>query len=69
MEMPIFVRLPLAVAGMVAGHFVSRDTLRFELLQTGIALVMLAAFITFLIAAPSIWRAFRSRRPPDNSPQ
>ncbi|MDE1993109.1 MAG: hypothetical protein KGI75_11450 [Rhizobiaceae bacterium] len=60
--MYFFVTIPLAFAGMIAGYFVSRDTLRFTLLQTGIALVMLAAFITLMIFLPRLWKQVRHRR-------
>ncbi|KAA0700637.1 hypothetical protein DTW90_03060 [Neorhizobium sp. P12A] len=61
MSFPIFVQLPLAIAGDIAAHFVSRDSVRFELVQTGIALVMLATFIILLICALRIWKWVRGK--------
>jgi hypothetical protein len=61
MSFPIFVQLPLAIAGNIAALFVSRDSVRFELVQTGIALLMLATFIILLICAPRIWRRIRGK--------
>ncbi|MGO4439046.1 hypothetical protein [Rhizobium sp. RAF56] len=58
--MPILVQLPLGIAGVIAGYFVSRDTLHFTLVQTGIALVMLAIFCAVLINARRIRGAIRS---------
>jgi hypothetical protein len=60
--MPILVQLPLGIAGFIAAYFVSRDTLRFTLVQTGIALVMLAIFCTLLINARRIRTAIRAMR-------
>lgn len=56
---PLVVRIPLDVAGWIAAHFVSRDSVRFELVQTGIALVMLATFIIFLWNVPRMWMWLR----------
>jgi hypothetical protein len=56
MWFPILVRLPLAVAGMIASWFVAEGSLRHDLVQMGIALVMLATFIIFMIFAPRLLR-------------
>lgn len=42
MSFPIFVQLPLAVAGTIASWFVAEGTIRHTLFQVGIALMMLA---------------------------
>jgi len=65
--MPILVQLPLGIAGLIAGYFVSRDTLHFTLVQTGIALVMLALFCAFLINAGRIRNAIRGRKGDDRA--
>lgn len=61
---PLVVRVPLAVAGMIAAWFVPRESIRFELVQTGIALAMLAIFIVFLWNVPRIWRLLRRSKIP-----
>ncbi len=58
--MPIFVGLPLAVAGFIAAYFVSRDTLNFTLVQTAIALIMLMVFCALIIYGRRIWDVVRS---------
>lgn len=58
MWFPILVRLPLAIAGIIASWFVADGSLRHDLVQMGIALVMLAAFIIAIIIAPTILRRF-----------
>lgn len=60
--MPIFVQLPLAIAGLIAGYFVSRESLTFTLFQTAIALVMLAVFCALILNAPRVLNAIRSFR-------
>lgn len=64
MSFPLLVRLPLAIAGAIASWFVAEDSLRHDLVQMGIALVMLASFIICLIYAPRLLRRmglFRKR--------
>jgi hypothetical protein len=56
MWFPILVRLPLAIAGTIAGWFVAEGTLRYDVVQLGIALVMLASFIACMIYAPAVLR-------------
>lgn len=58
----IVVRLPFAVAGIVAGWFFTEGTLRYDVAQMGIALVMFAAFCACVIYAPTIWRTFTGRK-------
>ncbi|MBB5576617.1 MULTISPECIES: hypothetical protein [Rhizobium] len=64
---PILVRLPLAVAGAIAGWFVAEGTLRYNIVQMGIAFIMLAAFITTCIYAPTLlrWLGIIRDRPRD----
>ena len=66
MWFPIVVRIPFAIAGVVAGWFFADGTLRYDVVQMGVALVMLAAFAACVIYAPRIWRALSGRGRNDN---
>jgi hypothetical protein len=68
MWFPILARLPFAIAGIIAGWFVAEGTLRYNVVQLGIALVMLASFIAAVIYAPAVWRWFGIRRGPNRHP-
>ncbi|MGV2101243.1 hypothetical protein [Rhizobium sp. 21-4511-3d] len=57
MWFPLLARLPFAIAGVIAGWFVAEDTLRYDLVQLGISLAMLAAFIAAMIYAPRVLQA------------
>ncbi|OOO19709.1 hypothetical protein [Agrobacterium pusense] len=57
MWFPILARLPFALAGVVTGWFVAEGTVRYDIVQLGVSLVMLAAFLACGIYAPAILRA------------
>jgi threonine/homoserine/homoserine lactone efflux protein len=58
MWFPILARLPFAIAGVIAGWFVAEGTVRFDIVQLGVSLVMLAAFLAAALYAPTILRWF-----------
>jgi len=66
MWFPILVRLPFAVAGIIAGWFFTDGTLRYDAVQMGVALVMLAGFIAATVYGPVIFRWFGIRRRPND---
>ncbi|EKJ95054.1 hypothetical protein C241_14858 [Bradyrhizobium lupini HPC(L)] len=57
MWFPILARLPFALAGIVTGWFVAEGTVRYDVVQLGVSLVMLAVFLACGIYAPAILRA------------
>ncbi|AMD57970.1 hypothetical protein EYD00_18045 [Agrobacterium sp. 33MFTa1.1] len=56
MWFPILARLPFAIAGIITGWFVADGTVRFDIVQLGVSLVMLAAFLAGGLYAPTIFR-------------
>lgn len=60
MWFPLVVRIPFAIAGIVAGWFFAEGTLRYDVVQLAISLLMLAASIACVIYAPGVLRRFRS---------
>lgn len=54
MWFPILARLPFAVAGMITGWFYVKGTPRYDIVQLGVSLVMLAAFMACVFYAPTI---------------
>ncbi|KAA6474633.1 hypothetical protein DXT98_30670 [Agrobacterium sp. ICMP 7243] len=62
MWFPLLVRLPFAIAGIIAGWFFTDGTLRYDVVQMAVALVMFAAFCACMVYAPTIWRALGGRR-------
>ncbi|MFT4001541.1 MAG: hypothetical protein QM684_14980 [Rhizobium sp.] len=62
MWFPIVVRIPFAIAGIVAGWFFAESTLRYDVVQLAISLVMLAASIACVIYAPRFLKGSGSRK-------
>lgn len=62
MWFPIVVRAPFAIAGIISGWFFAESTLRYDMVQLAISLLMLAASIAGVIYGPRIFRGSRSRK-------
>ncbi|TXI11964.1 MAG: hypothetical protein E6Q76_01765 [Rhizobium sp.] len=62
MWFPIVVRVPFAIAGIIAGWFFTESTLRYDMVQLAISLIMLAASIACVIYGPRMIRRLRHRK-------
>jgi len=62
-----FVRIVLAVAGVIAGLFVAREAQNFALIEMSIALLLITILVAVAAFGPTILAWFRNRTKPGNS--
>lgn len=62
MWFPIVVRIPFAIAGIISGWFFAEGSLRYNMVQLAISLLMLAASIACVIYAPGFLRRLGIRK-------
>lgn len=64
MWFPIIARLPFAIAGLIASWFYVTGTPRYDIVQLGIFLIIIAVFMICIFYAPTIlgWFGIRRKR-------
>lgn len=67
MWFPLLARIPFALAGIITGWFFVDGSFRYDVVQMGVSLVLLAGFCACLIYAPSIWKALVGKDRTDGS--